>query len=200
MLTREAVLAEGVTGGFSTLYPVLKAFEESGRVRRGYFVSGLGGSQFAQPGALDRLRALRETAADPAAPDDAPPAVVLAATDPANAYGAALPWPADIKAMRAAGAHVVLVDGAMAAYLPRGEGELVARLPEDEPQRSRTAQAIAASARGLGAADGAGVAGVEEDRRRRRRRHRRRVARGRVRCLRAWVSVHGAFRGESERK
>jgi ATP-dependent Lhr-like helicase len=145
VLTREAVLAEGITGGFSTLYPVLKAFEESGRVRRGYFVSGLGGSQFAQPGALDRLRALRETAADPAAPDEAPPAVVLAATDPANAYGAALPWPADIKAMRAAGAHVVLVDGAMAAYLPRGEGELVARLPEDEPQRSRTAQAIAAA-------------------------------------------------------
>jgi ATP-dependent Lhr-like helicase len=143
VLTREAVLAEGVAGGFSTLYPVLKAFEDSGRVRRGYFVSHLGGSQFAQPGALDRLRALRETAADPGAPDALPPSVVLAATDPANAYGAALPWPEGIKAMRAAGSHVVLVDGVMAAYLPRGEGDLVAVLPEDEPLRAQTARAIA---------------------------------------------------------
>jgi ATP-dependent Lhr-like helicase len=143
VLTREAVLAEGVTGGFSTLYPVLKAFEESGRVRRGYFVSGLGGSQFAQPGALDRLRALRETAADPGSADALPPAVVMAATDPANPFGAALAWPEGMKAMRAAGAHVVLVDGAMAGYLPRGEGDLLAALPEDEPLRSQTARAIA---------------------------------------------------------
>jgi len=168
VLTREAVLAEGVTGGFSTLYPVLKAFEESGRVRRGYFVSHLGGSQFAQPGALDRLRALRETAADPGASDATPPAVVLAATDPANAYGAALPWPADIRAMRAAGAHVVLVDGRMAAYLPRGEGELVAKLPEDEPLRTRTAQAIAAAlaswAQRTGRVTLGWKAGGEEDR------------------------------------
>jgi ATP-dependent Lhr-like helicase len=143
VLTREAVLAEGVAGGFSTLYPVLKAFEESGRVRRGYFVSGLGGSQFAQPGALDRLRALRETSADPGATDARPPAVVLAATDPANPFGAALAWPEGMKAMRAAGAHVVLVDGAIAAYLPRGEGGLVAALPEDEPLRAQTARGIA---------------------------------------------------------
>ena len=198
VLTREAVLAEGITGGFSTLYPVLKAFEESGRVRRGYFVSGLGGSQFAQPGALDRLRALRETAADPAAPDAAPPAVVLAATDPANAYGAALPWPADVKAMRAAGAHVVLVDGAMAGYLPRGEGELVARLPEDEPQRSRTAQSIAAAlaawAQRTGRVTLAWKGAGDGD-----ARHRGGLARGGVRGLWARVPVHGTLR-DSERE
>jgi ATP-dependent Lhr-like helicase len=122
---------------------VLKAFEESGRTRRGYFVSGLGGSQFAQPGALDRLRALRETSADMVSADAALPAVVLAATDPASPFGAALAWPEGIKGMRAAGAHVVLVDGALAAFLPRGEGDLVASLPEDEPLRAQTAQAIA---------------------------------------------------------
>jgi ATP-dependent Lhr-like helicase len=143
VLTREAVIAEGVAGGFSTVYPVLKAFEEAGRVRRGYFVSGLGGSQFAQPGALDRLRALRDTAADPAEADATPPSVVLAATDPASAFGAALPWPEGVRAMRAAGAHVVLVDGALAAYLPRGEGDIAARLPEEEPARSRAARAVA---------------------------------------------------------
>jgi ATP-dependent Lhr-like helicase len=143
VLTRAAVIAEGVAGGFSTVYPVLKAFEEAGRVRRGYFVSGLGGSQFAQPGALDRLRALRETSADPADPEDAPPAVVLAATDPASAFGSALPWPEGVRAMRAAGVHVVLVDGALAGYLPRGEVDIAAFLPDDEPARSRTARAIA---------------------------------------------------------
>ena len=143
VLTREAVIAEGVAGGFSTLYPVLKAFEETGRVRRGYFVSGLGGSQFAQPGALDRLRALRETSADTLSGDGPTPAVVLAATDPANPFGAALAWPEGVKGMRAAGAHVVLVDGALAAYLPRGEGDLMASLPADEPLRAQTARAIA---------------------------------------------------------
>jgi ATP-dependent Lhr-like helicase len=89
VLTRDAIFAEEVEGGMSALYPVLRALEESGRVRRGYFVTGLGGSQFANPGALDRLRALREAASD----DDTPPGVVLASTDPANPYGAALPWP-----------------------------------------------------------------------------------------------------------
>ena len=87
VLTRDAVMAEDPPGGFGAIYPVLKGLEEAGRVRRGYFVAGLGGSQFAHPGALERLRALREP--DP----DAPRAVVLAATDPANPYGAALPWP-----------------------------------------------------------------------------------------------------------
>jgi ATP-dependent Lhr-like helicase len=141
VLTRQAVLAEAVPGGFSTLYPVLKAIEETGRVRRGYFVAGLGGSQFALPGALDRLRALREA---PPAESDAS-GVVLTATDPANPYGAALPWPSVVggKAMRAAGTHVVLVDGALAAWLGRGEKEIVTLLPEHEPGRSRVAAALA---------------------------------------------------------
>jgi ATP-dependent Lhr-like helicase len=145
LLTRTAVQAEAVAGGFSALYPVLKALEDAGRVRRGYFVSGLGGSQFAHPGALERLRVLRDTAADPE--DDTLPAVVLAATDPANPYGAALPWPAegDARAQRAAGAHVVLADGALAAFLGRGGKEIAAWLPADEPGRGRVGSAVAAA-------------------------------------------------------
>ncbi len=85
MLTREAALGEGVEGGFAAVYPVLKALEERGQVRRGYFVEGLGAAQFALPGAVDRLRAAR----DPGEADLAP--LVLAATDPAQPYGAALP-------------------------------------------------------------------------------------------------------------
>ena len=86
VLTREAALAEGVEGGFAGVYPVLKALEERGQLRRGYFVAGLGATQFALPGAVDRLRAQREGS-------EAPKAVVLAATDPAQVYGASLPWP-----------------------------------------------------------------------------------------------------------
>src|SRR4029077_2827577 len=96
VLTREAVVAEGWPGGFAGLYPVLRAMEESGRIRRGYFVEGLGGSQFALPGAVDRLRALRDSGGG---------VVALAATAPANAYGALLPWPrADGRMGRTAGA------------------------------------------------------------------------------------------------
>jgi ATP-dependent Lhr-like helicase len=121
------------------VYPVLKALEEAGRIRRGYFVAGLGGSQFAQPGAVDRLRSVRDPSAD-----DVPPAVVLAATDPANPYGAALPWPeAAGRAQRAAGVHVALADGQLAAYVHRGEKDLTPVLPEDEPARSRVGQAVA---------------------------------------------------------
>ena len=87
VLAREAVHAEGIAGGFSAVYPVLKAMEEAGRARRGYFVAGLGATQFALPGAEERLRALRE-------PERGAAAAVLAATDPANPYGAALPRPA----------------------------------------------------------------------------------------------------------
>ncbi|HSD26198.1 MAG TPA: DEAD/DEAH box helicase, partial [Vicinamibacteria bacterium] len=124
VLTRDAIAGEEPPGGFSGIYPVLRALEESGRVRRGYFVTGLGGSQFAHAGALERLRALREGAA--AMDDSALPGVVLASTDPANPYGAALPWPRDEAArpMRAADTHVVIVDGRLAAYLSRGEREL----------------------------------------------------------------------------
>ncbi|MGE3272897.1 MAG: helicase-related protein, partial [Chloroflexota bacterium] len=106
ILTRQAVLSEGVPGGFAALYPVLTSLEEAGRLRRGYFLAGLGGAQFAQAGAVDRLRALRESVVkeDP----DHLAAVVLAAVDPANPYGAALPWPTPAvasapKPMRSAG-------------------------------------------------------------------------------------------------
>jgi ATP-dependent Lhr-like helicase len=138
------VVAEEVQGGFAAVYPVLRTLEESGRIRRGYFVRGLGGSQFAHPGALERLRALRETY-EGDDEDAARPGVVLAATDPANPYGAALPWPPGegARPMRAAGTHVVLVEGALAAFLGRGEKELRTFVPADEPSRSRVLRALA---------------------------------------------------------
>jgi ATP-dependent Lhr-like helicase len=130
VLTRESVAAEEVAGGFSAVYPVLRAMEESGRIRRGYFVDGLGAAQFALPGAVDRLRAMREPPGDQAT---APTVYLLAAADPANPYGAALPWPrrgeADRRPLqRAAGAYVALVDGAAALYLERG-GRSLQTLP-----------------------------------------------------------------------
>ena len=112
VLTREAVVGEGWPGGFASLYPVLRAMEESGRIRRGYFVEGLGGSQFALPGAVDRLRSLRESGGG---------VIALAATDPANPYGTVLDWPpSDGKMSRAAGAYCVLDDGRLVLYLERG--------------------------------------------------------------------------------
>ena len=134
VLTREAVVAEGVGGGFAGVYPVLRALEEAGRIRRGYFVDGLGAAQFALPGALDRLRAVRESA------DDASPGAVLllAAADPANPYGAALAWPRrsddDRRPFqRAAGAYLVLLDGRPVFYLERG-GRTIQPFPAaDEP-------------------------------------------------------------------
>ena len=143
VLTRDAVAFEEVPGGFSAVYPVLRALEEAGRIRRGYFVAGLGGLQFADPGALDRLRVLREP--DP----DSPQAVVLAAADPANPYGAALAWPKQEEARlaRAAGLHVVLADGLVAAVLSRGARQVTAVLPGEEPARSRLAGAAARALR-----------------------------------------------------
>jgi len=122
VVTREAVAAEGVAGGYASVYPVLRAMEESGRARRGYFVAGLGAAQFALPGAVDRLRAVRD--------DDAATVRVLAATDPAQPYGAAIPWPRGVDderlpLQRAAGAYVVLVDGRAALYLERGGRSLL---------------------------------------------------------------------------
>jgi len=117
VLTREAVVGEGWPGGFASLYPVLRAMEESGRIRRGYFVEGLGGSQFALPGAVDRLRALREEGGG---------IVALAATDPANAYGTLLAWPeSDGRMSRAAGAYCVLDDGRLVLFLERGGRSLL---------------------------------------------------------------------------
>lgn len=159
VLTREAVLAEELGGGFGAVYPALKAMEESGRVRRGLLVAGLGATQFALPPALELLRTLREEPSEPEV-------VYLAAGDPANPYGAALRWPAPpddretaasprdglsppktggaVRPLgRAAGSSVVLIDGGLAAYLRRRSPELTLFLPEEEPTRSRVARAVA---------------------------------------------------------
>jgi ATP-dependent Lhr-like helicase len=124
VLTREAVLAEGTPGGFASAYPVLKALEEAGKVRRGYFVAGLGAAQFALPGAVDRMRAFREA---PDEPGERGAGMALAAADPAQPYGAALPWPQEAggRASRAAGAYTILVNGVIAAFLERGARSLV---------------------------------------------------------------------------
>jgi ATP-dependent Lhr-like helicase len=166
VVTREGVAAESIPGGFGSVYPVLKTLEETGRVRRGYFVAGLGATQFSLPGALDLLRSLRDAGAI-----DAPDVAVLAATDPANPYGATLKWPASAATARQApesggaasarsapdseavasagrgptrsvGATVILVDGALGAYLARGDRQLTAYLPGAEPQRSRVGRAV----------------------------------------------------------
>jgi ATP-dependent Lhr-like helicase len=153
VLTREAVASEGIEGGFAGVYPILRALEEAGRIRRGYFVDGLGAAQFALAGALDRLRAVREPADRPAEGS----VHLLAAADPANPYGAALPWPrrdeTDRRPLqRAAGAYVVLVDGVAALYLERGGSTLQTLAPADDP-------AVAdAAIRALGALVGTGRA------------------------------------------
>jgi len=135
VLTREAALGEGAEGGFAGVYPVLKALEERGQVRRGYFVAGLGAAQFAVAGAVDRLRAERE------APADEPP-MVLAATDPAQPFGASIPWPqVEGRPARAAGALVVLRGGDVLAYLERGGHRLVLFPAADEDDRWATALA-----------------------------------------------------------
>jgi ATP-dependent Lhr-like helicase len=134
VVTREMVASEGVAGGFSGIYPIFKAMEEAGRVRRGYFVAGLGAAQFAAPGADDRLRE-RRSADEPTA------ALVLAANDPANPYGAALPWPdrtvdEGMRPGRAAGARVVVHEGLLLGYLGKTGQHLLTFLPENEPERS----------------------------------------------------------------
>ncbi len=140
VLTREAVHAEDVPGGFSAVYPVAKAMEEAGRVRRGYFVAGLGAAQFALPGADDRLRSLRE-------PSEEPQTVVLAANDPANPFGAALAWPEreGARPQRTAGAQVILRDGRLVAWLGRADRNLLTFLPDSEPERTESARAVAAA-------------------------------------------------------
>jgi ATP-dependent Lhr-like helicase len=167
ILTREAITSESLSGGFSVIYPVLKAMEEKGRVRRGYFVAGLGATQFALPGALELLRSLRDPSfrtgpsdrshqtrhgSDEGDSADTPEVIVLAATDPANPYGASLRWPAPPDGgsarpgrgpTRSVGATVVLVNGALVAYLPRGDRQLLTWLPETEPERSKAGLAVA---------------------------------------------------------
>ncbi|HEX2120331.1 MAG TPA: DEAD/DEAH box helicase, partial [Thermoanaerobaculia bacterium] len=137
VVTREAPALENIAGGFSAVYPLLKALEEAGRIRRGYFVAGLGATQFASAGAVDLLRALRDE-------PERPETVMLAATDPANPYGAIVKWPESQWTLsRSVGAHVILVNGLMACYVTRGEKQLFLFLPEDEPSRSMVARAVA---------------------------------------------------------
>jgi ATP-dependent Lhr-like helicase len=135
VLAREAPGAENVIGGFSAVYPVLKAMEEAGRLRRGYFVAGLGATQFAMPGAVDLLRSIRDE-------NDEPETLLLASTDPANPYGAILKWPGE-GLSRSVGSSVILVDGALACWVGRGEKQIATFIPEDEPSRSRVARAVA---------------------------------------------------------
>ncbi|MCS5714896.1 ATP-dependent helicase [Herbiconiux sp. CPCC 205716] len=123
LVTRGSVMNERVPGGFALVYRVLSQFEESGRCRRGYFVETLGAAQFATGGTIDRLRGFAPDAVGRDSGRDRPPeAMTLAATDPANPFGAALPWPTveGHKPGRKAGALVVLVDGELTLYLERG--------------------------------------------------------------------------------
>ena len=159
VLTRGAVAAERVPGGFGAVYPVLRAMEETGQCRRGYFVAGLGAAQFALPGAVDRMRALAgdPRPADPwasdAAPDPSERTVVLAAADPAQPYGAALPWPArpgetatSHRPGRKAGAVVVLSGGELVLYVERG-GKTLLSWSDDQAVLEPCAAALAAAVR-----------------------------------------------------
>jgi ATP-dependent Lhr-like helicase len=173
------VTAERVHGGFGALYPVLRAMEEAGRCRRGYFVEGLGAAQFALTGAVDRMRAMAgsaellgpgNTAATPGRVAEGTPPIVLAAADPANPYGAALPWPARPdetpgahRPGRKAGALVVLADGQLVLYVERG-GRTLLSWTSDANVLGPAATALASVVRdgALGRltverADGAGV-------------------------------------------
>jgi ATP-dependent Lhr-like helicase len=148
VVIRGAVMAERTPGGFAAVYPVLRAFEDTGRCRRGYFVEGLGAAQFALPGAVDRLRATERS--------EAARALVLAATDPANPYGAALPWPerpgeaaSGHKPGRKAGALVVLVEGQLVLYVERG-GKTLLSWDETDLQPAVDALALAVREGALG--------------------------------------------------
>jgi ATP-dependent Lhr-like helicase len=162
ILTREAMTLESIPGGFSAVYEVLKAMEAAGRIRRGYFVSGLGAAQFAAPAAVDLLRSLRD---DPETPQTA----YLAATDPANPYGALLKFPertdAAARLTRSVGAGVILVNGMLAAYIGRADRQFSVFLPEDEPGRSLVATEVARMlfALATGGSDRAGMLIAEID-------------------------------------
>ncbi|MBK7722980.1 MAG: ATP-dependent helicase [Austwickia sp.] len=183
VVTRGSVVAEDTPGGFAAVYRVLAAAEEAGRVRRGYFVEGLGAAQFATAGAIDRLRAQSRSPLLEGAGTGARESLVLAATDPANAYGAALPWPERAveddtpvggvdpprghRPGRKAGAVVVLVDGLLVLYVERG-GATVLSWSEDPDIVGCAAAGLADAVRGgaLGAmtvrkTDGAGVLGSQ---------------------------------------
>jgi ATP-dependent helicase Lhr and Lhr-like helicase len=136
IVTREQVLAEGIPGGFSSLYDSLAALETIGVARRGYFIEGLGGAQFALPGAVERLRSQRD--------DDEAPPVVLAATDPAQPYGAALKWPRseNRSPARTAGAYVVLAGAEPVLYVERGGKGLQILVDEADPRMGPAMEAL----------------------------------------------------------
>jgi ATP-dependent Lhr-like helicase len=179
ILIRGAAAAEHISGGFGALYPVLRALEDAGQCRRGYFVEGLGAAQFALPGAVDRMRAMADASRTAAVADpwDTGPrsepdrrVIVLAAADPANAYGAALPWPdrpgeaaGGHRPGRKAGALVLLAEGELVLYVERGGKTLLSWTSEPdllEPAAAALAAAVRAGALGrltVERADGAGV-------------------------------------------
>ncbi len=167
IVTREVAQSEGLEGGFSAIYPVLKAMEEAGKIRRGYFIAGRGGAQFALPGADERLRGLRDR-------DEEPETRVLSAVDPANPYGASLPWPERVattlvarssytapaapdagdetsgaRPQRVAGARVILFGGALLAYVARGDETITTFLPKDEPAATQAMRAVSLAIAGL---------------------------------------------------
>jgi ATP-dependent Lhr-like helicase len=146
VLTKGAVAAERVPGGFGAVYPVLRAMEETGQCRRGYFVEGLGGAQFALPGAVDRMRALAQGQGQVET-------VTLPAADPAQPYGAALPWPtrpgetaAAHRPGRKAGALVVLHSGELVLYVERG-GKTLLSWSDDTEVLKPCAAALATAVR-----------------------------------------------------
>ena len=148
VLTRGALETERASGGFAGIYPVLRAMEESGRCRRGYVIEGLGAAQFAVPGAIDRLRMSTRSEDRPGAE---PSALVLAATDPAQPWGAALAWPATTSGSghrpgRKAGALTVLVEGEPAIYVERG-GRSLLSFTADQDALTAAAGALATAVR-----------------------------------------------------
>jgi ATP-dependent Lhr-like helicase len=153
VVTRGAVVSERTLGGFAAVYKVLSAFEDSGRCRRGYFVEGLGAAQFGTAGAVDRLRTFADVSsgAGDGRDDSKPVAVTLAATDPANPFGAALPWPereasGGHRPGRKAGALVVLVDGALTLYVERG-GKTLLTWSDDAAVLGPAAQSLSEAGR-----------------------------------------------------
>ncbi len=144
IFTRESSHVEIDDASFGRCYEVLRGLEDAGRIRRGWFVEGLGATQFAARGADEMLRGTRDPSAEPTS-------LVLAATDPAQPYGASLPWPAreGAKAQRANGAQVILLDGALVGWIGRTEQSLLTFLPTSEPARGRTIDALADALAGL---------------------------------------------------
>jgi ATP-dependent Lhr-like helicase len=146
IVTRETAIVENIPSGYSAIYPALRTMEESGWIRRGLFIAGLGAAQFSMPAAVDLLRSLRDESAKP-------DCVHLAASDPANPYGSLLPWrsgsgepeePSKPHSMaRASGASVILVNGHLAAFFRVRNPSFRVFLPEEEPDRTHVARELA---------------------------------------------------------